>query len=113
MPAVKRWATRLIALSLLWLIFPCSLEATENLAHILASGHLAHAEETEDTHSEPGPEHGCNGAFHLCSCHLTPPGRLADSPRTSALVDETALFVDWFASRTSGHEHDIEHPPRS
>jgi len=113
MPAVKRWGTRLVALSLLWMIFPGGLEATENLAHILVSGHLAHAVETGDAHSDPGPEHGCNAVFHACSCHLTPPGHLTGAEAASAMADKDVLFVDRSPSGASGHYHDIEHPPRS
>ena len=113
LPAVKHWASRLVALTLLWVIFPGSLEATENLAHILANGHLAHAEEAGDSHSDPGPEHGCNGVFHLCSCHLTPLGRLTDSQLAPTITDEHALPVDRSSDRAFGHQHDIEHPPQS
>ena len=113
MPPVKRWPARLVALLLLWMIFPGSMEATENLAHILASGHLAHAVETGDTHSDPGPEHGCNGVFHSCSCHITPPGRLVESQLVAATPDRGLLLVGRSSSAGSGHQHDIEHPPQS
>jgi hypothetical protein len=62
---------RLVAALLLGCLTPGVGEAVENLGHLLASGHLAHAEEAEHHHTEPGDEHGCNGVFHLCSCHST------------------------------------------
>jgi hypothetical protein len=62
---------RLVAALLLGCLTPGVGEAVENLGHLLASGHLAHAEEAEHHHEEPGDEHGCNGVFHLCSCHST------------------------------------------
>ncbi|MFQ5526918.1 MAG: hypothetical protein ACE5GX_11750 [Thermoanaerobaculia bacterium] len=110
---MKRWIARLVALALLWIIFPGVMEATENLAHIVRSGHLAHAAEDGDSHSDPGPEHGCNGTFHLCSCHLTQAGLLAAAGPAAAGADEGLLFVDRGDGAASGHQHNIEHPPRS
>jgi len=62
---------RLVAALLLGCLTPGVGEAVENLGHLLARGHLAHAEGAAHHHSEPGDEHGCNGVFHLCSCHST------------------------------------------
>lgn len=113
MPPVKRWIARLVALGLLWMIFPGAMEATENLGHVLRSGHLAHATESGDSHSDPGPEHGCNGTFHLCSCHFTAPGLLAAVGPALGAADEGQLFVDQTVGRASGHLHSVERPPRS
>jgi len=112
-PRVRSGATRLLALALLWMIFPGALEATENIAHALRSGHLAHAAEAGDSHSDPGPEHGCNGTFHLCSCHPAPVGLLATASPLLAVADEDSFFIDRAPDDVSGHQHSIEHPPRS
>ena len=112
-PIVKRWTAHLVALGLLWMIFPGALEATENLAHALRSGHLAHAAESGDSHSDPGPEHGCNGTFHLCSCHLTASGLLAAAGPTLAVAEEGLLFVDPPGGGASGHLYSVRRPPRS
>ncbi len=43
----------------------------ENASHLLADGHLAHAEAAGDQHQPTGPEHGCTPLFHACSCHVS------------------------------------------
>jgi hypothetical protein len=109
---VNRWTSRIVALALLWIVVPGAIEATENLAHLLDSGHLAHAAESGDSHSEPGPEHGCNATFHLCSCHAAPSGLPADAA-VAAASEPAAPLVARLAERTcAGHRHNIEHPPQ-
>ena len=110
---VRHWAIRFVALALLWLVLPGTAEATENIAHLLRSGHLAHAAESGDSHSEPGPEHGCNTTFHLCSCHLSLTGLMTAAVKVSAAADERAPFRDRALTAPLGHLHNIEHPPRS
>ncbi len=110
---VRHWAIRFVALALLWLVLPGTAEATENIAHILRSGHLAHAAESGDSHSEPGPEHGCNTTFHLCSCHLSLTGLLTAAAEASRAPDERGSFRDGAVGAPLGHRHNIEHPPRS
>jgi len=113
MPLVKRWIARLVALGLLWMIFPGAMEATVDVAHAVRSGHLAHAAEDGDSHSDPSPEHGCNGTFHLCSCHFTQAGLLAAAGPAPAAADESPMSVDRGIGGASGHKHNVEHPPRS
>jgi hypothetical protein len=44
-------------------------ESIENLAHLAASGHVAHAEAASDEQdSHRDLEHGCVAAFHTCVC---------------------------------------------
>lgn len=56
-----------IAVALIYVMTPASGEIVENLVHLVATGHTAHA-----AHDEPhqqGPEHDCSGPFHVCACH--------------------------------------------
>jgi hypothetical protein len=57
-----------VAVVLVYLMTPLAGEITENVVHLLAEGHAAHAIE-DDAHAPDGPEHGCSGPFHMCSCH--------------------------------------------
>ena len=109
--AVKRPAARLLALALLWIAFPGTMEASENLVHLFQRGHLAHAAESGDSHSEPRPEDGCDGLYHLCSCHLTFPGLTAGAKIAPLPGLNASLFVERTTGRISEHQHDIEHPP--
>ncbi len=111
-PHVKRWGSRTVALALLWILFPGAMEATENLAHLLNSGHLAHAAERGDSHSEPGPEHGCNATLHLCSCHVAPSGLLARAAPAPAVEHVDPVLMRLAERASSGHLHNIEHPPQ-
>lgn len=65
---MKRISHGCLALILLWTLVPGVGELTENLAHLVAQGHTAHAEPDGDTHAPDGPEHGCSETLHLCSC---------------------------------------------
>lgn len=112
MSCVNRWSTRFVALALLWIVFPGAMEATENLAHLLNSGHLAHAAESGDSHSEPGPEHGCNATFHLCSCHVAPTGVLAAGASTAGIDFTDPLLAQPAQNVSAPHLHNIEHPPQ-
>ncbi|MFH2009246.1 MAG: hypothetical protein ABI333_21835 [bacterium] len=58
----------LVALVLVFLFVPGTLEATENLLHLVTHGDLAHQVPHAD-HHEPGGEHDCSGLFHSCVCH--------------------------------------------
>jgi hypothetical protein len=113
MPPVKRWIVYLGALTLLWIIVPGVVEATENLVHLARIGHLAHAEESGDSHSDPSPEHGCDGLFHLCSCHLTLTGLPVALEQTPAAADQGALSLGRLVRAVPGHMHNLEHPPRA
>jgi hypothetical protein len=112
MPPVSYLRVRLVAIALVWVIFPGALQATENIAHLAQNGHLPHAAESGDSHSDPGPEHGCNGAFHICSCHLSAAGLLSASAPSLVAPDGVSQYRDGQASLGAGHQHNIEHPPR-
>jgi hypothetical protein len=57
-----------IALVLIHLMTPGSVELTENLIHFVASGHGAHSL-PDDAHQPDDDEHGCSGPYHFCDCH--------------------------------------------
>lgn len=61
----------LAALILLWTFLPGTGEVVENVDHLVEHGHLAHSAAASHEHRGPFSEHGCTGAFHLCSCHPT------------------------------------------
>lgn len=70
-------ATRLLVLIIIWMMTPGLTEAAESLWHVIEAGHTAHAPGAGPDHAPEGDEHGCSGAFHLCSCHHTPPSAFA------------------------------------
>lgn len=47
---------------------PGATEVVENVLHLFAEGHAAHALADAD-HERQGDEHGCSGTFHMCHCH--------------------------------------------
>jgi len=57
-------------------MIPGLAEATENLWHVVRTGHTAHWVDAGSDHVPDGDEHGCSGVFHLCSCHQSPPTTL-------------------------------------
>ena len=77
---MKRITNGCLALILLWTLVPGVGEFTENVVHLVAQGHTAHAAPDGDTHAPDGREHGCSGTLHLCSCCVSLsclPGQLA------------------------------------
>ncbi len=61
-----------ITILLLSALVPGVGEILENAVHLATEGHFAHAAADGDHHESPGPEHGCNGTMHLCSCCVSP-----------------------------------------
>jgi hypothetical protein len=76
-----RFAVRALVALLIWGMAPGLAEVTENLGHLLATGHTAHAAGEGADHAPQGDEHGCSGAFHLCSCHPSLTSHLAHRAR--------------------------------
>ncbi|HEX9733771.1 MAG TPA: hypothetical protein VGG06_17505 [Thermoanaerobaculia bacterium] len=107
-------ARRGLAAVLLLALVPGVSEIVENVVHLAVEGHAAHARPSGDQHSEPGPEHGCNGTFHLCSCHhslsflpaVAPPAVRRAAPDGSPATPETT-------SPRAGFHHIPEKPPRA
>lgn len=77
---MRSWATKILVLSLVWVMTPGLVEVTENLWHLATTGHSAHAPGMGADHAPAGDEHGCSGSFHLCSCHATVVAELALAP---------------------------------
>jgi hypothetical protein len=107
------WVRRIAAVLALFVVFPGAGEALENVVHVVAQGHVAHAGGTSDRHQPPGREHGCTGAFHLCHCCpsasavLSPVGNL-QQVQTSRLAAPPAFAApDLFTVST------LERPPRT
>ncbi len=65
---MKRLATSCFLVLLLWALVPGVGEAVENTVHLVLEGHTAHAAPDGDSHTPSGPEHGCTGVMHSCSC---------------------------------------------
>jgi hypothetical protein len=87
-----RRSVALVAVLLVYLMVPGSLELTESLAHLVVHGDTAHAD--VDDHEKPGgdDEHGCSGGYHLCVCHHTTgfivsPGVHVERPALPVITD--------------------------
>jgi len=100
-------------LTLAWQLTPGATELAEQLWHVAATGHGAHAKADAD-HQPQGSEHRCTGVFHLCGCHATrpfdPPSRLAVAPRPPGRLASLASALD---RPLDGVASPIEHPPRA
>lgn len=59
-----------LALLLVFAIFPSSAEIVELAAHMVGHGDDGHAGDEHDG-AAGEDEHGCSGMFHLCACHMT------------------------------------------
>ena len=111
---VKVRMPRLVAVLLLWSIVPGGAEAVENAAHWLGEGHLAHQQSDKDSHSDPGPEHGCTGTFHTCPCHSSSTANQPTGLREARVPDEVSeSTLRRFAPSLMGYPYGIYHPPRS
>jgi hypothetical protein len=110
---MRRVRATVVCAVLAWTLVPGINELAENLGHLAREGHLAHAAPDGDRHEPIGPEHGCTGTVHLCSCcpsvsylltsacsHIPDPG----TERLSAGLSSIRI-----ARPPSG----IDHPPRA
>jgi hypothetical protein len=57
-----------MSLLMIYFVAPSASEVVENVLHLVAEGHTAHAVADAD-HAPRGDEHGCSGTFHVCQCH--------------------------------------------
>lgn len=89
-------------------------EVVENVLHLLTEGHAAHARSHDDDHAAKGPEHGCTGTFHMCSCHSSSTGlRPAVAPRAQVL-EVIATLASTLAGPTDAGFHLLpERPPQA
>lgn len=62
------WLHKTLLLLLVVLLIPGAFEVMENLWHLGATGHVAHAADAGADHAPQGQEHGCSGTFHFCTC---------------------------------------------
>jgi hypothetical protein len=96
-------------------------ELVDDAVHFLRTGHTEHSDVHFDGHGDAHPdghhldeEHGCSGAFHLCSCHQSP--TFLGAP---LLPDLRSAAVDVVRpSRLStrgpdGVREDVARPPRA
>lgn len=98
MPLVSRVLVLLLACALT----PGLGEVVENAWHLVAAGHAAHASQEGPGHAPAGDEHGCSGAFHLCSCHHslasdlipTPAGPRPRGPREETVLAAAETFLE-------------------
>lgn len=100
-----------VAVALIYLMTPASGEIVENLVHLVATGHAAHA-----AHDEPhqqGPEHGCSGPFHVCACHSSVAFTGAVAEAIGSVSVPAAHDVRWaYAVEPSdGCLHGVFRPP--
>ena len=106
---------RLFATLLLLALFPGLGEAVENFGHLLEEGHLAHLQEHRadaEHESGPGPEHGCNGTFHVCPCHVSLSFVTPLGPKVGPAVPRlTHLLSGPFGMATAGFHMILERPP--
>ena len=109
---MSRLSAVAVSVLLLWVLTPGLAEFVENAVHLVENGHFAHATPAGDSHPSPGPEHGCTGTFHLCSCCQSPNLVFAQnsaqvpelaSRELDALTRHDVVFV-----AADG----IDHPPR-
>lgn len=102
----------LVVATLAWLLVPGLSEATENLWHLLRTGHGAHDLSAGAGHAPQDEEHGCTGTFHLCSCHHTVPSELAPAVdlRRCGAVRESLKQTE--RAVRDGTPSPLEHPPQ-
>jgi len=66
-------ANVVLALTLVWSLFPGTRELTEQVVHLVRNGHLAHSIPNDPDACPTDAEHGCEGPMHLCQCCQTVP----------------------------------------
>lgn len=101
-----------VAAVLIYTIMPGAGELTENVVHLVISGHAAHALNDGD-HQPRSSEHGCSGTFHVCSCcHVVAFSPLSDDLECDVPVVRTG-YVQPCAERlrSSGYRDGIFRPP--
>lgn len=103
---------RLVTLLLVFVLTPGAAEIVENVAHLAADGHLAHAVDDDD-HAPEGDEHGCSATMHLCACHSAPCFLLADGGADLPFPPAARLAVNDgdLARLTPGHALGVYRPP--
>ena len=111
--AMKRIAAIGIAALLIWTLVPGLGEFLENAVHIVQEGHSAHAAPDGDHHDPPGPEHGCTGTLHLCSCCVSLSFLTAQAAAQVPTVNVQEIFAGFHAHLPSISACGVYHPPRA
>ena len=104
---------RLLVLGLVWSLTPGLTEAAENLWHLAAAGHGAHAVAEGDDHAPRGDEHGCSGSYHLCACHHSVTPTLAQAVSLQAPRSAGGTVTSPDAPPPDPVRAGPFHPPRS
>ena len=113
MGAMNVWLAKTCAFALAIVIMPGALELLENVGHLVAEGHLAHAAASGD-HQEPsGSEHGCTPIFHSCGCHASLVFVGAQTPPTIGLR-AAGYSVGWVSDpQLTAFWPVVDRPPRA
>ena len=108
------WLARTaVAVLLLAVLTPGVGELLENAVHLAQHEHLAHGAPEGDTHDQPGPEHDCTGALHLCSCCATLSVLLVSLQGVSFAPVYTLLDRTPKSDVAAARIDEVEHPPRA
>lgn len=102
-----------IAALLVWTLFPGSSEASEQIVHLLRNGHLAHSIPADPDESPAGPEHGCQGAMHVCRCCPSSAASVTQFAFLSPLVVLAPRAERVRVVHTDPHLLHVFHPPRA
>lgn len=101
----------MVAVALVYLMTPMAAELTENVVHVITSGHTAHALNDAE-HATDDPEHCCSGPTHVCGCcHST--GFTASVTEGVVPPSTCATQLPWTADdlRADGHLARVFRPP--
>jgi hypothetical protein len=109
---MRRFTIGCLVFLMLWALAPGMSEAVENVLHLIVEGHTAHAEADGDSHDPLGPEHGCTGVTHLCSCCISQTfltnQAVLQVPGQTFYRLAGRVRVQFLNATTNG----IDHPPR-
>lgn len=89
---------------LIYLMTPAAVELTENVVHLVMTGHSAHAF-GDGAHRPDGPEHGCSGIVHVCGCHSSVSFIPANAYVAIESVGPAEIVGTWVAERSPTREH--------
>lgn len=109
---MNAWHYKICALVLALAMMPGSVEFIENAGHLLAEGHLAHAEAHEDHHEPAGPEHGCTPVFHACGCHASLAFMSSRAPAAISFHVVGSFGQQGPGAQAIGFGPSIDHPPQ-
>lgn len=114
MRCVRIWTIRVLTLMLLWTLVPGLVEATEDALHLVLTGQVLAVDFHAGESSEPDAEHGCTGALHLCTCHVSPTGLNGGRARIPAVGEDVGcLRILGEDSTCLGHSVSLDRPPQS